>query len=370
MAPALKDILGPDAVRALATALHRVHPSLRTKEFTKDGLAGLESLELKARASHLGDVLAKHLPQDREHALRILVASLGPEEGNTDAFGREPLRYMVHVAFVGTHCLEVFEPAMRAQEAITKRFTAEWCIRPFLVRHPHETYAQLLVWAKDRNVHLRRLASEGCRPRLPWAARLPAFQKDPAPVLALLELLKDDPERYVQRSVANNLNDIAKDHPDRIAALCQAWSRDAPPGRAWIVNHALRVLVKAGHQGALDVLGVGAKPSVTFTATRILPRQARIGGRVELMGTLTSTSKKPQELVVDWCVAFVKANGSTRDKVFKLKRVSLPAGAQVELRTALALVQLSTRTHHPGRHVVTLLVNGERFPWGSFELQA
>jgi len=136
------------------------------------------------------------------------------------------------------------------------------------VRYPNETYARLLEWTRDRNVHVRRLVSEGTRPRLPWAPRLRAFQADPRPVIALLELLKDDPERYVQRSVANNLNDIGKDHPDLAVEVCRRWSASAPPGRAWIVRHALRSLVKTAHRGALETLGVGGKPRVQIGKAR------------------------------------------------------------------------------------------------------
>src|SRR5262249_34126743 len=155
-----------------------------------------------------------------------------------------------------------FEPAMRAQYELTKRFSAESSIRAFLMQYPEATYARLLEWARDGSVHVRRLVSEGTRPRLPWAPRLRAFQDDPRPVIALLELLKDDPERYVQRSVANNLNDIGKDHPELAVEVCRRWSARTSPGRAWIVRHALRSLVKKGHRGALEAVGAGSRPKV------------------------------------------------------------------------------------------------------------
>src|SRR5262245_24710580 len=187
-----------------------------------------------------------HLPRAFPAAAEILVASLGPELDGTEGFGLSPFRYLPHVLFVQKYGLDHFEPAMRAQYELTKRFSAESSIRAYLVKYPDATYARLVEWARDESPHVRRLVSEGPRPRLPWAPRLPAFQKDPRPVIALLELLKDDPERYVQRSVANNINDIGKDHPDVAVALCRQWLNSATPARRWIVGHALRSLVKRG----------------------------------------------------------------------------------------------------------------------------
>src|SRR5262249_59566100 len=165
-----------------------------------------------------------------------------------------------HVLFVQKQGLDDFEPAMRAQYELTKRFSAESSIRAYLVRHPDATYARLRTWAGDESVRVRRLVREGTRPRLPWAPRLRAFQEDPRPVIALLELLKDDPERYVQRSVANNLNDIAKDHPDVAIETCRRWLDGASEDRAWIVRHALRTLVKKGDRRALNAIGAGDRP--------------------------------------------------------------------------------------------------------------
>ena len=163
--------------------------------------------------------------------------------------------YMPHLFFVARHGLDHFEDSMRAQHALTQLFTAEYSIRAFLEKHPGATLARLREWTADPSHHVRRLVSEGTRPRLPWAPRLRAFQKDPRPVLELLELLKDDPELYVRRSVANNLNDIGKDHPALLTAVAKRWLRGASPERRWIVSHALRSAVKRADAGALGALG-------------------------------------------------------------------------------------------------------------------
>jgi 3-methyladenine DNA glycosylase AlkC len=258
---------------------------------------------------------------------------------------------------------------MRAQYELTKRFTAESSIRAFLVAHPATTLTRLHLWARDPNPHVRRLVSEGTRPRLPWAPRLRAFQADPSPVLELLELLKDDPERYVQRSVANNLNDIGKDHPDLAAAVCERWTKDAPPGRRWIVQHALRHLIKRGHRGALETLGVGARPKIAIDRVRVAPKRVDLGGEVRFSFRIASTAPKPQDLMIDYAVHYVKANGAPRPKVFKLKRVTLPAGDEVELSGKISLVDLTTRRHHPGKHGVDVVVNGVTHPLAAFDVR-
>jgi 3-methyladenine DNA glycosylase AlkC len=279
-----------------------------------------------------------------------------------------PFRYLPHVLFVQKYGLEDFEAAMHAQYELTQRFSAESSIRAFLVRYPEATYERLRAWTGDSSVHVRRLVSEGTRPRLPWAPRLKSFQRDPRPVIALLELLKDDAERYVQRSVANNLNDIGKDHPDLAVAVCRRWFADAPPGRAYIVRHALRDLVKKGHRGALAVLGVGAKPKVAVRHLELAPSRIMLGGKVRFRFEITSTGTKSQALVADYAVHFVKANGATRPKVFKLRRLTLAPAERVELGATISFKDMTTRKHHVGRHRLETLINGVAYPLTEFDL--
>jgi 3-methyladenine DNA glycosylase AlkC len=369
MAEKLKHFFNEALVRSIAGELRRAHPSLRERPFVDACMTGLGGLELTGRGWHIAEVMHEHLPRPFAAAAEILVASLGPELAGTGGFGLAPFRYLPHVFFVQKYGLDAFEPAMRAQYELTKRFSAESSIRVFLVRYPEETYARLREWARDDNVHVRRLASEGTRPRLPWAPRLRAFQEDPRPVIALLELLKDDPERYVQRSVANNLNDIGKDHPDLAVEVCRRWSDGASPARSWIVRHALRALVKKGHRGALATLGVDGKPAVRITGVRLVPRSVRIGGQLRFSFTIASTRKKVQELLIDYAVHFVKANGATRPKVFKLRKIVLSPSDRVDLGSTVSFKNLTTRRHYPGRHRIDLLTNGVPHPLAEFEVR-
>jgi 3-methyladenine DNA glycosylase AlkC len=265
---------------------------------------------------------------------------------------------------------------MRAQHLLTQRFTAEFSIRPFLEHHPQATLERLAQWTQDPSEHVRRLVSEGTRPRLPWGRRLKAFQADPTPVLNLLERLKDDPSLYVRRSVANNLNDIGKDHPDRLVALaCRWWSESTRLGseplraqRQWLVAHGLRSLLKAGHPGALGVLGHGELPEVRLLDPSLSPSPARMGARIRLGFSLHNPTDRVQSLLVDLRVHYRKAAGHTGPKVFKLRAVNLAPQATAVFAKTLSLAQMTTRQHHPGEHRVEALVNGQALALGSFEL--
>jgi 3-methyladenine DNA glycosylase AlkC len=264
--------------------------------------------------------------------------------------------------------LDHFEDSMRAQHALTQRFTAEFSIRAFFLRHEAATLARFKQWASDPSDHVRRLVSEGSRPRLPWAARLPAFQKNPAPVLELLELLKDDPALYVRRSVANNLNDIGKDHPDLLAQTAKQWLKGASDERRWIVQHALRSAVKRGEAGALAVLGFGQSSEATVSDARITPKKVVMGQKVSIAFDVSNPSAAPQRVLVDFCIHYVKASGKTSAKVFKLKVLELAPGEKVRLGKTVSTAEMTTRKHHAGVHRVEMLLNGQAQALGAFEL--
>jgi 3-methyladenine DNA glycosylase AlkC len=345
-----------------------VSPKFDTKAFLADALKGYESLELKPRAAHIAKAMRAHLPQDFADASKILLASLGERLDRTEKFGMGPFLYFPHVIYVSEHGVEHFEESMRLQYELTQRFSAEFSIRRFIEAHPRETLARLREWAKDPNVHVRRLVSEGTRPRLPWASRLRDFQRDPAPVIALLELLKDDPDLYVRRSVANNLNDIGKDHPDVLRDVARRWLKDATDERRWVVRHALRSAVKRGEAGAIEVMGYGKGARVAVDNVKITPRRAEIGGSVTIAFDVTNETAKRQRVLVDFRIHFVKANGATSPKVFKLKELELAPRATERLQKRVSLAEMTTRKHYPGKHVVDVVLNGQVKPLGSFTL--
>jgi 3-methyladenine DNA glycosylase AlkC len=311
--------------------------------------------------------MRRTLPADFDHASRIIIASLGPPLERTEGFGMAVFLYLPHVLFVAENGLDHFEAAMDAQHALTRRFSAEFSIRAFLERDPERTLARLRDWASDPDVHVRRLVSEGSRPRLPWAPRLRAFQRDPRPVLKLLELLRDDPEPYVRRSVANSLNDIGKDHPELLVAVCARWSRRASPERQALIQHALRSLVKGGNREALRVLGFEGGDKVGVTA-RIRPRRVRIGEPCAIELSVENRARTTQAVVVDLAVHFVKSDGSTRAKVFKVRSLRLAPREKASVAKSISFAQRTTRRHHPGRHRIDALVNGRAVPVGHVDV--
>jgi 3-methyladenine DNA glycosylase AlkC len=363
----LKDQFGPSAPRAIAAMIRAVHPGFAHEAFLREALAGYGPLSLTGRGFKIAEALRTHLPPEYPKAIDVLLASASQPHEHRAAGGMAGFLYMPHLFFISRHGLDHFEDSMRAQYVLTQLFTAEFSIRAFLDKHPEATLARLREWAEDPSPHVRRLVSEGTRPRLPWAPRLRAFQKDPLPVIELLELLKDDPELYVRRSVANNLNDIGKDHPELLATLAKRWLRGATEERRWIVNHALRSAVKRADAHALGALGFGGKAEVELRGARITPQRTKIGGSVTISFELANRTRKPQRVMADLVVHFVKARG-TGAKTFKLKAVDLGARESISLRKKIGLSQLTTRKHYPGVHAVEAQLNGRRVPIGRFVL--
>jgi 3-methyladenine DNA glycosylase AlkC len=368
VAELLKDKFDAEMVRGVAADLARAWPGFDRRAFERRVLPRLGRLELLARAWAVADALHELLPKRFPEAARVLLDSLGPPLEKTDGVGFDVFRYLPHEFWVSKHGLEHPDLALDLQAELTKRFTAEFSLRAYLERHPEKTLARLREWAVDPNVHVRRLVSEGSRPRLPWAPRLRALQKDPSIGLGLLELLKDDPELYVRRSVANHLNDVSKDHPDLAVRVAAAWMRGADERRRWVIRHALRDLVRKGHPGALRVLGAGAAPKVAVRRLR-LPRTVRRGAVLEFSLELASRSRSPQDLLVDFGVRFVKARGATSLKVFKLARATLPPGGALPLRGRVSFRPMTTRVVRPGRHALELRVNGRAIPLGAVDVK-
>ncbi|CAG0976643.1 putative protein YhaZ [Burkholderiales bacterium] len=368
MAAALKDQFGLEVIATLAQRIAAVFPDFPQRAFVAQARRGFESLDLMARGRHLARVLRQHLPQDPPAALEILRLSLGPKLKSSEGNGMAPFFYLPHSACVAEFGLDAYEPALRLQYDLTQRFTAEFCLRPFLEHYPERTLERLRLWARDQSAHVRRLVSESTRPRLPWAPRLTQLRVHQQAVLDLLEMLKDDPEDYVRRSVANHLNDLGKEHPALLRQLAARWLKGASPERIALVRHALRSLVKHGDREALQLLGYGPAAQVEIGALDISPRRAQVGEWVRVSLSLRNPRRTPQNLLIDLRVAFVKAKGEPRPKVFKLKRLTLAAGETATLQKSISLAQHTTRTHYAGRHEVELLVNGTALPLGHFLL--
>lgn len=370
MADTLKTFFSAALVKRLARELAAVERTFPAEAFIEDATAGLDDLELLDRGRHIARAMATHLPADYPRALDIVVRSFGPEHQTDELLGvgMAPFFYYPHGVFIAERGLEHFELSLRAQYELTKRFTAEATIRPYLAKDPERTFAVLRRWARDANPHVRRLVSEGTRLRLPWAMRVPWLDQHPGRVLELLELLKDDPATLVRRSVANNLNDLGKLFPKLLVETARSWLVGATDDRRALVEHALRSAVKRGNAGALEVLGFGAKPAVKLIDAKFAPRRVRIGGDVKVSFALKSTAARAQELLVDLVVHFVTATGKTSRRVFKLERLSLAPRSLAKLETSVSVAVHTTRKPQPGRHRVEVLVNGVALPAGAFDV--
>lgn len=329
MGEPLKTFFSPALVRRLAGDLARAEPTFPSRAFIKEATAGLSELELVDRGKHIASALGKHLPSAYPDAVDVLLRSLGPEHATDELVdvGMAPFFYLPHVLFVAERGLEHFDLSMRAQYELTKRFSAEGSIRPYIAQEPERTLAVLRGWARDENAHVRRLVSEGTRLRLPWAMRVPWLDRNPERVIDLLDLLKDDRATLVRRSVANNLNDLGKVHPKLLVDTCARWLDDASPERRDLIEHALRSAIKRGEAGALRLLGFGQKPAVAIEDVRLEPRRVAIGGRVTVSFSIRSKARKPQDLLIDLALHFVKANGNSSPSIGSMKRLRLVASA-------------------------------------------
>jgi len=372
MAESLKTFFSPALVRRLAADLARIEPSFPSRSFIRVASAALDQLELLDRGKHISRALSTHLPKDYPAAVEVLLRSLGPEYDTDELVGAgmAPFYYLPHVLFVAERGLDHFDLSMRAQYELTKRFSAESSIRPYIAKDPERTFTQLRHWTQDANAHVRRLVSEGTRLRLPWASRVAWLDAHPERVIELLELLKDDPTTLVRRSVANNLNDLGKVHRQLLTRTCAAWLGGASAERRALVEHALRSAVKRGEADALRLLGYGNKPSISIEEICFDPARVAIGRKVSMSFVLRSKSRTRQELLVDVAVHFVKASGRAAPKVFKLKRVILPPRGRVQMQARISLAVHTTRKPRPGTHAVDILVNGERRRAGAFVVTA
>ena len=361
-----KDAIDKTAITKLASALEDSYPEFARDRFIAAGMKGLQNLELKARIGHLIQTMSRFLPSEYPEALAVVhrAKSHWPPrnpDDSFDGFAAWPL-----IDWVGEKGVGHPEISLKTLRHLTGLFSAEFAIRPYLLQHTELTLKALHTWIDDEDEHVRRLISEGTRPRLPWGQQLPMFMEDPQPVIELLEKLKDDDSEYVRRSVANNLNDIAKDHSDLVAALSSRWMKGASIPRQRLVKHGLRTLVKKGHGGALAALGYEVNPKVDIDFS-ISSNKVKMGEQLSFSAEIKSTAKHEQMLVVDFAVHFRKANGSLSAKVFKWKVLNLGVDQVVKLEKKQRFVSRSVRKLYAGEHEVEILVAGIGF--GKCEFQ-
>ena len=370
-----KNLLNENVVRGAARHLRRAWPAFDAAAFERPALAGLDALEMKARAMHIADALEAALPADFGHAADVIEASLAQPLANESGIGSAAseaglVGWVLWPVgeFVVRRGMAQPQRALQTLHALTQRFTAEWAIRPFIVEHPQLCWDTLARWAQDPSLHVRRLVSEGSRPRLPWGLQLKGLITDPSPTLPLLRALQDDPSDYVRRSVANHLNDIAKDHPHLVADWVEEHLPGASKGRQALLRHASRTLVKQGDARILKAWGLGRRLRGEASLT-VSPTRVSVGESLSLHVSVRSSSPRAQKLVVDYAVHHVKASGETSPKVFKGWVLDLAAHEERVLSKSHSMRLITTRRYHAGRHEVDLRINGETVASASFDLR-
>lgn len=360
MPDALKDSLySPASLDAMAAVFQQVYPPFERSRFLEAVYDDAwNSRSVMERMRHIPQALRPLLPPDYRAALEVLKQAA--------PLLNSPFLAVALSEFVTLYGMDDWDASLPALAYLTQFGTSEFAVRPFIARDPARMMAQMLEWAGHDNEHVRRFASEGCRPRLPWGMALAAFKADPAPVVPVLERLRHDPSEYVRRSVANNLNDIAKDNPHVVIGVLRRWQTDPNENTHWIVTRALRTLVKAGHPEALGLLGFSDQAQVSVKALRLDRDALTLGESLTLSAEIESTSADAQNLVIDYVVYFRKATGKQTAKVFKLTTKCLSPGESLRIEKRVSFKPITTRVYYAGEHAIALQINGqetERVPF-------
>lgn len=363
----LKNVFNRELMESYALVLVSVWPEFDTHRFLNRLFdENWPALELKERMRRISVALREFLPADYAEAVPILVETtrrMIAESGEKLTF-----EYMFIPDFVQHFGQDHYEVSVPALGEITRWTSAEFAVRPFLLRYPTGMAAQMLAWSQHDSPMVRRLSSEGFRPRLPWGMGVPALKKNPAPILPVLENLKNDPAETVRRSVANNLNDIAKDHPELVLDMARRWIGGTPE-TDWVVRHACRGLLKKGHPKALALFGFEQGVEGVAVEQLIVDAQVRIGGRLEFSFNVSNTATEMLPLRLEYAIDFCTLSGKTSRKIFKIKELNLAPGERTAIVRAQRFQDFTTRKHYPGAHRLDIVVNGQVSASAEFEVR-
>lgn len=355
-APLLKDLYSPAFYQMFTNILGTIIPGLdetlfHQQIFTEDW----PQKELKDRMRHTTAVLHNFLPHDFPQAAGKIVdiVEVLEEREMTDY----RLEFMFLPDYIERFGQEHYEASVKAMERITQFTSCEFAVRPFIIQYEAQMMAQMLKWAQHPHEEVRRLASEGCRPRLPWAMALPEFKKDPALVLPILEQLKADASLYVRRSVANNLNDISKDHPDLVLDISNRW-QGISPDTDWLIKHACRTLLKAGHPKAMLLFGYAAPNNVHISDFHLSTLKVPKAGKLELGFKIENKGQETAKVRLEYGMYFLRSNGTQSRKVFMIGERKLASDTTELIQQSFSFRPITTRTYYAGEQAVSIIVNG------------
>jgi 3-methyladenine DNA glycosylase AlkC len=348
MAELLKHAYNAGYMQRIAECIKSECPAFESDRFIKSIFDDeWEGRELKSRMDHIARSLNDVLALDYLDALPILLPA-------SETFGGFEGMFFPH--FVELYGQKHWDESIVALEHMTKFSSAEFAVRPFIIKAPKKMMKQMGRWSKHDNYHVRRLSSEGCRPRLPWAMALPEFKKDPSLIFPILERLKKDDSEYVRKSVANNMNDITKDHPQKIKHLAKHWLGDNQQ-TDWIVKHGCRTLLKSGDPEALSLFGYEPANNVGVSSLSVSDKTIKIGDDLNFSFLLSSQNDALGKLRIEYGIDYVKANGSLSRKVFKLSEGVMMDKKKIFSRKQ-TFREMSTRKHYAGKHGLAIIING------------
>lgn len=362
---ALKDIYSPEFYNRFSNTLLQVLPDFDKNIFMeKIFTPAFSSMELKERMRHTTKVLHEFLPENFNEAFSIiekLIAKLRENYGNG-----ESLAYIFLPDYIEIYGINDYENSVKALEFTTQFISCEFGIRPFLIKYP-EMLAQMKVWSKHESPKVRRLASEGSRSKLPWAMAVPDLKKNPDLVIEILENLKADSSEYVRRSVANNLNDIAKDHPAKVLEIARSWKGISKETDA-IVKHGARTLLKQGHPEILKIYGLDSK-NIEVSNFEIHTPKVKIGDSLEFSFTVKNDNNNSQIVRLEYGIYYKKSKGHLAKKVFKISEKEYPANEIINIRRKQSFKIITTRIFYAGMHQLSIIVNGEEKTLKDFEIE-
>ncbi len=355
MADALKDCYSQSYIERVA---HQVaqETGINEQDFVALVMADAwQELEIKQRMNRLAEVCGTFLSEDHKEALAILCRILPNITGGEHKY--DDMLAMFMPDMVVKLALHDVDAALLALEYMTSHGTsAEFAIRPFIMQDEAKVMAKMLEWAGHEHHHVRRLASEGCRPRLPWAMALPRFKQDPTLIMPILEKLRTDESLFVRKSVANNLNDIAKDNPDHVIDFVTKW-KNRHHHTDWIVKHGCRTLLKQAHPEAMALFGA-APVTVSNPQLTLASDVVKFGDAVQFDFTAQLQEPLPDNVRIEYGIDYMKANGKLARKVFKISETA-PKTMEISVNKQHKFIPYSTRKHYAGKHQVALLINGQ-----------
>ncbi|WP_074405700.1 DNA alkylation repair protein [Aquimarina megaterium] len=366
MAELLKHIYTQQFFEKFTTALQKVVPDFDTSSFFKQIFdPEWQNRELKQRMRHITITLRYHLSHDYTKNIDILLRAI--KQLQKEGIKENSLEYMFLPDFVECYGMDHYDTSMLAIEKITQFTSCEFAIRPFLIKNPKKGVLQMKKWSKHKHPTVRRLSSEGCRPRLPWAMALPFLKTDPTPILPILEHLKNDTSESVRRSVANNLNDIAKDNPDIVIGLAKEWYKKTKE-TDWLVKHGCRTLLKQGNTEIMKLFGFGNIQHIKIDKLQILTPKVKIGDVLAFTFRLNNTSNSASKLRLEYGLYYQKANGSLSKKVFKISEKIYPEKSITIIKRKQSFKIITTKKFHAGLHQLSIIINGNEFEKYDFEL--